>query len=144
LKAAHARLTLSPPTSEDLRLGAVHDNQKLLVSEFRSATRGNEGLTILDAHLLIDGRDGLIEIPTTVFRELEITKIIFLQAPASEIASRRSNDDFRVRPARSIEELRQHQSYELSLSSALCLELGIPLIVVCSNNVDLVAKFLLP
>lgn len=127
IKAEQAARNQAVGSSEDLRLGPVLDNQSLLVSAFRRATEGHDGLVIFDGHTLIDGVDGPMPIPASVFRDLECQHIIFICDAGSAIVERRSADSQRIRPQLSAEELARHQDFALATAKAIADELGIEL-----------------
>ena len=121
------------PTSEDLRLGSVSNNQDLLVQGFLKATSHINGPIIFDGHLIIDGKDGLITIPTWVFTALGLSSIVVLQAPATQIAYQRASDT-RVRPVRTIAEISDHQTMTISAATNLAAELSIPMHIIGSGD----------
>jgi adenylate kinase len=55
---------------------------------------------VFEGHSLIDGRDGLLEIPSTVFAALSLDAIAFLAADAAAIFERRRLDTGREHPTR--------------------------------------------
>jgi adenylate kinase len=137
LKAEMVRTSAITASSEDLRLGRVQDNQELLVAGFHRAVEESHGETIVfDAHTVIDGADGLIEISATIFRDVGTSLMIALCAEPSEILSRRESDSSRTRPVRSVEQLAHHQSYMLSVTERICQELSIPMVVVRTDSLD--------
>ncbi|MGN6207959.1 ATP-binding protein [Asticcacaulis sp.] len=133
LKDGFARQKLAPPSSEELRLGEVVNNQRLLIDSFHAATGTTAKLVILDGHLLIDGKSGITEIPATVFADIGVSKLIFLYAQPEAIAERRNKDVERLRPTHSISEIASHQAHEIRLASEAAVQLGIPLLI-CSNQ----------
>tara|TARA_R100000322_G_scaffold133295_1_gene89313 strand:+ start:1108 stop:1644 length:537 start_codon:yes stop_codon:yes gene_type:complete len=117
-------------TSEDLRTGAVLDNQKFLVQAFHRNASGHEGLVVLDGHTVVDTGSGLQRIPASVFAEMSVRSILFLQDDPEVIRSRRAADTTRVRPKRSAQEIKMHQQEAMLAAADIALELGIPLQVV--------------
>lgn len=117
-------------TSEELRTGAVLDNQELLVQAFHRNASGHEGLVVLDGHTVVDTGSGLQRIPAPVFAEINIRSILFLQDHPELIRSRRAIDTTRVRPERSAQEIQHYQQEALLAAADITLELSIPLHVV--------------
>jgi len=110
--------------SEALRTGAVLDNQALLVAAFHRATKGVELPIIFDGHSIIDGRDGLIEVPSSVFREFGLNAIYFLGADPEAIAERRRGDFGRERPFRDVETLRNQQELAMAVAQRIATDIG--------------------
>lgn len=124
----------SEVSSEDLRLGCVTENQSLLVDGFRRATEGVNGLVVLDGHTVIDGSDGLVEVPSYVFASLKLQHLVFLQEEPRTILDRRAGDAVRRRPQRSVEELYSHQLAGLSAATKIALELNIPMTIITPSH----------
>lgn len=127
IKAEQAARNQAMSSSEDLRLGPVLDNQALLLNAFRRTTEGYDGLVIFDGHTLIDGVDGLMPIPASVFRDLGCEQIIFIHDTASAIVERRMKDKQRTRPLLPTDELNRHQDFALAIAQKIAEELGIEL-----------------
>lgn len=109
IKAEQAYREGKADTSEDLRTGAVIDNQTLMIAAYWREVAGTDLPVVFDGHSMIDGRDGLIEIPAAVFGELELDAICYLKADPHVIAQRRFADAGRERPYRDATTLEQHQ-----------------------------------
>src|SRR5690606_14254206 len=103
IKVEQLRRSQAVDTSEALRLGSVVANQELLVSGFIREARVAELPVVLDAHSVIDGREGLLEIPSSVFHRMALEAISFLKADPGDIAERRLGDVNRIRPNRTVE-----------------------------------------
>jgi len=136
IKAEQAARNQAVGSSEDLRLGPVLDNQSLLVSAFRRATHGYSGLVIFDGHTVIDGANGPLPIPSSVFQEIGCEQIIFIHDTGSAIAARRSNDIQRKRPQLSADELDHHQDLALAAAQVIAGELGIELTTLSQSIAD--------
>jgi adenylate kinase len=121
-------------SSEELRVGAVTDNQVLLMAAFSRSTTKLDGLVVLDAHVVIDGACGLIDIAASVFGDLGVQHMLFIEAAPEEIAERRRNDTGRSRPTRSAEEIGAHQEHAITRARTITAELGIPLTVINAND----------
>jgi adenylate kinase len=130
------------PSSEELRLGAVADNQALLAAAFARSTAELDCLVVLDAHVVIDGASGLVDIAASVFGDLGVQHMLFIQADPSDIAERRQKDTQRSRPARLTEEIAAHQNHALAQAKAITSQLNIPLTVLDSNDSNSIHHFL--
>ena len=117
-------------SSEDLRLGDIVANQTLIVQAFQRETRGFTGTVIFDGHSLIEGRRGLVVIPTEVFGSLGTKFVVFLQDKPAAIVLRRQNDLVQQRPSRSVRTIARHQSRAITATADIALELGISLTVI--------------
>lgn len=117
-------------TSEELRTGAVLDNQELLVRAFHRNISGHEGLVVLDGHTVVDTGSGLQRIPASVFAEMNVCSILFLQDDPEVIRSRRAADTMRFRPERSAQEIKTLQQEAMLTATDIARELGITLQVV--------------
>lgn len=109
LKDAKAAVTGMAMTSEELRKDAVIDNQALLISAFVNARNAAPVPILFDGHCVIDAGDKLVEIPASVVEALGPSALLFVHAEPSAIFNRRTGDMTRVRPTRSIVELKEHQ-----------------------------------
>lgn len=134
IKAEQARLQRESSTSEELRAGPILDNQALLLNGFNHAVEGCSNLIAFDGHVLIDTNDGLIEIPSSVFKSLNCCHIAVLVDLPSKISLRRANDSMRVRPSRSPAEIREQQARLVELSKQIAGELGVPVTIHQASN----------
>lgn len=117
-------------TSEELRTGAVLDNQQLLVRAFHRNASGHEGLVVLDGHTVVDTGPGIQRIPTSVFAAIDVRSILFLQDDPELIRSRRTGDTSRVRPERSVREIEHHQREAMLAAADIAYQLDIVLKIV--------------
>ncbi|WP_296612400.1 AAA family ATPase [Sphingomonas sp.] len=131
-----------PQSSEDLRTGAVVENQALLISGFNRAVEHATVPIVFDGHSIIDGRDGLIEIPSEVFAALGLAAICFLEAEPSVIATRRCNDARRQRPNRNVDVLRGHQAIAQAAARRIAYEIGCPFRVISDDEHDLLRQLI--
>jgi adenylate kinase len=131
-----ARLA-EPHTSEELRRGAVLDNQRLMLEEFatRIATC-DQDTVIFDGHSLIDTPAGLLEIPLAVFAAIKPDLIVFIEDAPETIHARRASDSSRVRPNRDPSELTRQQRYARCRTASFASELHIPFHVLASDDVS--------
>jgi adenylate kinase len=130
-------------TSEELRTGAVLDNQELLVRAFHRNASGHEGLVVLDGHTVVDTGSGLQRIPASVFAEMNVRSILFLQDDPEAICSRRAADTLRTRPLRTVQEIAHHQQVAILAAAEISLKLAIPLHVVNSRMTNEIHEYLL-
>ena len=129
-----ARLT---QTSEQLRQGAVLDNQALMIAEFADRiAAADEDIIVFDGHSLIDTPKGLLEIPFYVFEVIRPSAFIFVEDTSDLIAQRRVGDAGRVRPMRSSAELAHHQALAKGRTASFAQSLGVPLYVLAPSDVE--------
>ncbi|WP_171230063.1 AAA family ATPase [Ruegeria sp. HKCCA4008] len=121
-------------SSEDLRTGAVLDNQELLLRAFHRNVAGQEELVVLDGHTVVDTGSGLQRLPASVFDEMEVKSIFFLQDDPGSILSRRANDTSRIRPERTIQEIANHQQVAILTAADIALSLAIPMHLVTHDQ----------
>lgn len=126
IKAEQARRSIAAHSSEALRTGPVIDNQALLVAGFKHEARSIDGSIVFDGHSVIDGGNGLIEIPADVFASLELQAICVLQAAPAAILTRRQGDTTRLRPTRSVDALAAHQEKAIKVGRAIAEQLNVP------------------
>ncbi|THG40423.1 ATP-binding protein [Sphingomonas olei] len=124
IKAEQARREQNPESSEELRTGAVLNNQELLVAAFLRTAGGSALPIVFDGHSVVDGQNGLVEIPASVFAALRLTGIFFLRADPLVIAQRRTADVHRSRPFREPGTLAEHQRIARDVSRRIAHEIG--------------------
>ena len=137
IQAEQARSALKVESPEALRLGPVLDNQALLVAAFHRLVQPKPDLVLLDGHVLIDGRDGLVAIPSDTFAAVGCEAMILLRDAPDRILARRRADTGRPRPYRSALELASQQQLASSIADGICRTLGIPLYVVTPDEPQL-------
>lgn len=101
-----------------------------------------EGLIVLDGHTIIDTPDGLIEISPSVFSAINVSRFVVLVDEVEKIALRRLSDTRRMRPARSHEELAEHQQRSVLSAYRAAIALSVPLFIVPLNEHPNIAIFL--
>ncbi len=114
----------------------------IIANQFLMVEQMNEELAqfnapqkvLLDAHMLIDGHDGILEIPYEIFQRLAPRRLILLVANAEDIVSRRSLDASRKRPIRNSDELEKQQLQSAELAQTYCQQMGIPYIEFSSPD----------
>ncbi|WP_374413506.1 ATP-binding protein [Novosphingobium colocasiae] len=126
IKAEQARRSIAAQSSEALRTGPILDNQALLVAGFKYEARYIDGPIVFDGHSVIDGENGLIQIPLDVFASLELQAICILQAAPVDILARRRDDIARPRPARTADALAEHQEMAIEVARAIAEQLNLP------------------
>lgn len=141
IKAERQERQGKPVAHDLLREGNIDDNQALLISGF-TRRAPEEGLIVLDGHTVIDTPDGLVEISPSVFSAIDVSRFVILVDDVEKIALRRLSDTRRTRPARSHEELAEHQERSLLAAYRAALVLSVPLFVVPLNKHPDIAIFL--
>ena len=134
IRAEQARRSLAPQSSEALRIGSVLDNQALLIAGFEHEAALTDLPIIFDGHSVIDGREDLIEIPAEVFAALGLDAICFLRAEPSDILARRQNDTARLRPARTVEALGEHQEQAIAVAMTIADRLDCPFSLITNED----------
>jgi adenylate kinase len=142
IKAEQARDTHHVASSESLRTGPIVDNQALLMAAFKREAVSAENPIILDGHSVIDGRDGLVEIPSYVFAPLGLDAICFLWVAPEQIADRRLRDTTRERPMRTAEMLAVHQIIAKDAAERIASDIQSPFFVIGDDGLDLLVKLL--
>lgn len=136
IKAEQAYRAQHADSSEALRLGSVMDNQDLMIAAYRRAAQATTLPIIFDGHNVIDGRDGLVEIPASVFSALGLTAICYLSANPEWIAERRQADVGRARPARDAATLAEHQRIACSAAERIAGEIGCGFVTIADDKID--------
>jgi adenylate kinase len=134
LRDAKAAITGAEVTSEQLRTGAVLDNQQLLIQAFAAARAAAIAPLIFDGHCLIDASSQLIEIPAEVIEALSMSGLVFVQSEPYEIAARWRRDTTRISPSRSAEEISLHQQRANSLCKEYANRLNLDLHIVKAGD----------
>lgn len=142
IKAEQVYRAQNPDSSEALRTGAVIDNQELMIAAFRRLASNAETPIVFDGHSVIDGRNGLVEIPAAVFAELAPDAIFYLSAPPDIIAVRRFADAGRERPTRSVETLAEHQCFAHDAARRIAQQIGCRFISIGDSDIDRVMAIL--
>lgn len=126
IKAEQAYREQTQESSEALRAGPVLDNQALMVAAFDRLTKGATLPVVFDGHSIIDGRSGLIEIPSSVFAALGLDAICIMTAAPAMIFERRSHDIARERPPRDIQALAAQQALAIANAQRIARDLDRP------------------
>jgi adenylate kinase len=140
LREAKAALSGSVTTSEELRTGAVLDNQALLVRAFSAKIANATQPIIFSGHCVVDDGNQLLEIPAEVIAALSVSGLIFVQSQPTAIVERRLKDITRTRPARSVEEIEFHQNRAMSVCAEYAKRLRLGLHVVHAGDEGLFAS----
>ncbi|SNB72681.1 MULTISPECIES: AAA family ATPase [unclassified Agrobacterium] len=141
IKAERQERQGKPAAHALLREGNIDDNQALLISGFMRRAP-EEGLIVLDGHTIIDTPDGLVEISPSVFSAIDVSRFVVLVDNVEKIALRRLSDTRKTRPARSYEELGEHQERSVLAAYHAALALDVPLFIVPLNEQRDIAIFL--
>lgn len=142
MRDAKAALSGLNITSEQLRTGAVLDNQALLVQAFSDVRAMANQPIIFDGHCVVDNGVELLEIPVEVIDRLSVNSIVFIEGLPKEIVDRRRNDPTRVRPNRSEIEIYTHQQKAKEVCELYSKRLNVPLVIVSAGDEDMFAKTL--
>ena len=140
LREAKAAFSGENVSAEDLRKGAVLDNQTLLIQAFTRLRRTATQPILFDGHCVVDNGEQLLAIPGEVIDGLAITSIVFVEGSAQGIAQRRQNDPARVRPTRSAEELDEQQKRARAVCQTYREMLGLPLTITAAGDEAAFAK----
>ncbi|AYO81762.1 ATP-binding protein [Methylobacterium brachiatum] len=143
IKTEQARVAAHSDSSEALRLGAVLDNQSLMIAAFRRISATATLPVIFDAHSVIDGRNGLVEIPSEVFSPLGLAAIFFLKADPIIIAQRRLIDTGRDRPIRTSDLLAEHQAIAQAAAERIAVDIKCTYAEIEGQDIERVIKILL-
>jgi adenylate kinase len=130
LRDAKAALSGTAVNSEELRTGAVLDNQQLLITGFAAIRESAVLPIIFDGHCVIDRGSDLVEIGVDVIRALSVSGLIFIHSEAQAIVEKRRWDKMRTRPIRSPEEIFTHQQRAISLCEEYATDLDLDLYTV--------------
>ncbi|WP_336973834.1 ATP-binding protein [Sphingobium aromaticiconvertens] len=142
IKAEQAYQESTPDSSEELRTGAVVDNQLLMIAAYKRKTAATDLPVVFDGHSIIDGLNGLIEIPVSVFSELELDAICYMVADPHLIAERRRADVGRERPHRDVPTLVQHQHLAETRARQVAEAIGCPFILIGDGELGIVVDFI--
>jgi len=136
IKAEQAFRAQNPNSSEALRTGTVINNQALMIAAFQRQSAATDLPIVFDGHSVIDGREGLIEIPSSVFGDLRFDAICFLADDPSVIAERRRADIGRERPYRDVATLQDHQRIAEAAARRIAREIECPFIYIADGKTD--------
>lgn len=134
LREAKEELSGENFSVEDLRKGTVLDNQILLVQAFKRLRRTATQPILFDGHCVVDNGERLLIIPVEVIDELAVTSIVFVEGAAQEIIQRRQDDASRARPARSVQEINEHQQRAKVVCQTYREKLGLPLTIILAGD----------
>jgi len=130
IKEAREAVQARDVSTDTLRHGNIDENQQLLIRGFADAVAPGSELVVLDGHSVIDTDKGLVAIESSVFGTLGVAGIVYLADVPTQIVKRRLADSGRQRPARSANEIREHQNVALLNAFKIALELGVPMTVL--------------
>ena len=111
----------SLPTDE------INRSQEMLVAGFERRLNAQDcDLVLLDAHSVIDSAAGFHDIPVDVFRRLKPSGFVHLSDSVEAIHQRRRNDHKKLRPQRTLVELKVYQDRSLGNCRRYGAELSVP------------------
>lgn len=134
LREAKAELLGETVTSDELRRGAVLDNQALLIQAFARVRETATKPIIFDGHCVVDDGTQLLEIPTEVIASLAVSHLVLVEGSPKLIIERRQNDPTRVRPLRTDDEIFHHQQRAKFMCNLYHQKLGLPLDVIAAGD----------
>jgi len=110
----------------------LENNQKILVKAFKRSLEKlpSDIAVIFDCHMLIDNNHGLVQIPLHVFKDTNISQMVFIYDAPSVILERRKSDIGRVRPERSESDIEAQQAKALKIAKSYAAQLNIPINVI--------------
>jgi adenylate kinase len=135
IRNARAELTGRFETQEELRKGAVLDNQALLIEAFAKIRLAATAPIVFDGHSVVDIGHQLLEIPVEVIRSIAPVGLIFVMDEPAAIVARRASDTARSRPVRSESEILDHQNRARELCEHYADALDIGLTVVEAGDI---------
>jgi adenylate kinase len=134
LRDARAEISGRLESQEELRQGAVLDNQALLIEAFAKFRLIATKPIIFDGHSVIDAGDRLVAIPVEAIRAIAPAGLIFIKDKPAAIVARRARDTTRSRPVRSDSEILDHQIRAQALCERYAEALDIPLTLVQAGD----------
>lgn len=134
LRDARAEISGHLESQEELRQGAVLDNQALLIEAFAKFRLAATKPIIFDGHSVIDAGDQLVEIPVEVITAIAPAGLIFIKDEAAAIVARRARDTTRTRPMRSESEILDHQTRAQALCGRYAEALDICLTIIQAGD----------
>jgi len=110
----------------------IEDNQEVLVKAFHKAlaNKASDVAVIFDCHMIIDNDHELVQIPLQVFRDINISQIIFVYDKPMTIYERRKNDIDRTRPERDESDIENQQDNALDVARNYASQLNVPISII--------------
>lgn len=109
-----------------LRAADLDESQAMLIRGFHRVRDPAASIVVLDAHTVIDAPTGLVDIRAEVFREIGVSRLLFIADSPSAIVERRQSDCTRSRPARSERDILAYQGRAQAQAFAVALQLRVP------------------
>ena len=97
---------------------------------------------VFDGHSVIDGHDGLVNIPASVFAKLSLDAIVYLSVDPHIIVKRRLADTDRPRPMRDAETLAEHQQIAKEAARRIAEQIGCIFIAIADGDMNRIMTFL--
>lgn len=133
----------APADSRDaIRHANLDKNQRLLIQGFALTRDPTAELIIMDGHVVIDDGEGLKNISSDVFKTLDVTVMVHLEANPELVANNRRQDTSRSRPNYGADRLAQHQRVSREHAQSIAKTLNIGFHVVTHDDVAHLAKVL--
>lgn len=108
------------------RLSALDESEFLLPRRFNEARDNSAEVILLDAHTAIETSQGLIAVPSGVFKAVSVGVFVFVSAKGQVILEHRLNDTARARHLVNADELSRLQRATLTITVEIACELCIP------------------
>jgi len=133
---------------ESLRTGTrarIEKNQQLAVRKIDSIRKTHSKSDIvLDAHCVIDNGDELVRVPLAAIQELKPTSLVCIWDEAERIHDKRRLDRVRVRPERTVHQLKLYQRAVIETCEDYRTRLGLELACVRAGDTCALEKALEP
>ena len=132
--------------ASDQRDGMRHqdldENQRMLIEGFVVARDPEADHIFMDGHVVIDDGQNLTKLECDVFRALDVAMMVHLEAEPIKIATNRSQDASRSRPAYDVETLERHQDISRQHAKCIANKLDVGFHIVTHNDVDCLVNHL--
>lgn len=132
----------APDDRDAMRHADLDENQRLLIRGFDLVRDPTAELIIMDGHVVIDHGEGLTNISSDVFKALDVTVMVHLEANPERVAKNRRQETSRSRPSYGTERLAQHQHMSREHAQSIAKTLNIGFHVVTHDDVAHLAKVL--
>ena len=141
-----AEVTQQDP--ESLRTGTrtrIEKNQHLAVRKIDSIRKTHSRCDIVvDAHCVIDNGDELVRVPLAAIKALNPTALVCIWDEAERIHDKRRLDRVRVRPERSVHQLKLYQQAVIEMCEEYRSRLGLELASVRAGDTHALEEALEP
>lgn len=119
-----------------LRQFDLDDNQRLLIKGFMAARDRTVETVLFDGHVVIDGPEGLMDVPVSVFQALGICLMVHLEADPVVIKRNREHDQRRARPLIDTEALQEQQRRSRRHATSIAQALNVECLVLQAKDLS--------